>query len=573
MHRLVARRRAAVSGDGGLKRAQAGPAHNKKGTHSMGTTRRLALGLALCLMGSAGQAAEWVYTVQPGDNPWSLTERLLAGIKYWPRLQSHNHIADPNHIPPGTRLRIPVDWLRRANVTATVAAVQGAAELLRSSGSQASTLRTGALLRTGDVVRTGESGNVTVEFKDGSRMLVHAGSELRMADLAAYENTNLVDTRVQLVRGRAENVVQPLRGTPSRFEIRTPSAVTSVRGTDFRVNAADDATRTEVIGGKVGVATDSAHGEVGVDAGFGTIAGASKPPEAPVPLLPAPSLAGLPAVVERVPIAFNVPTQAGAAAYRLQIAGSAGFQSPLFDGRSGTTLLRAIDLPDGEYRLRVRGIDARDLEGLNAEQAFTLNARPVPPLLSAPAPGAGVMQEQPAFEWAAVSGIAHYRFQLARDEQFADLVVDEAQLTDNHYTLATALPLGDYRWRVLCVDAVEGAGPFSDAQHFRRVPPAPQAASEIGDKELVLSWPAGLPGERYQLQIADNENFDSPLHTIDTAEPVARVPRPPGGTYFLRVRSIYPDGFEAPFDKAQQIEVPSSHKPWWLALPLLLFLL
>ncbi|MGE3773067.1 MAG: FecR domain-containing protein [Gammaproteobacteria bacterium] len=274
----------------------------------MKNTRRLALLLALSFASAGAQAAEWIYTVQPGDNPWTLTERLLAGIKYWPRIQAHNHIADPEHIPPGTRLRIPVDWLRRAEVTATVAAVQGDAELLRTGVGAARALRTGTALKTGDVVRTGEAGNVTVEFKDGSRMLVHAGSELRMADLAAYENTDLVDTRVELVRGRTESLVQPLRDNPSRFEITTPSAVTSVRGTDFRVNASAQATRTEVLGGKVGVAGASAR-EVGVEAGYGNVTEESAAPAAPVPLLPPPSLEGLPAVVERVPIAFNVPTQ------------------------------------------------------------------------------------------------------------------------------------------------------------------------------------------------------------------------------------------------------------------------
>jgi hypothetical protein len=52
-------------------------------------------------------------------------------------------------------------------------------------------------------------------------------------------------------------------------------------------------------------------------------------------------------------------------------------------------LLRAIDLPDGDQHVRVRAIDARGLEGLNADRAFTLSARPEPPLLSQPASVAG----------------------------------------------------------------------------------------------------------------------------------------------------------------------------------------
>ncbi|MGE3773068.1 MAG: hypothetical protein AB7I32_09100 [Gammaproteobacteria bacterium] len=221
----------------------------------------------------------------------------------------------------------------------------------------------------------------------------------------------------------------------------------------------------------------------------------------------------------------------------------------------------------------MRGIDAQELEGRNADRDFTLNARPVPPLTSAPAPQAGVMAERPVFEWAAVGGISRYRLQIARDRAFTELVVDEAQLADTRYEPAGALALGDWYWRVMAIDAGEGPGPFGDAQQFRRLPPAPQAAAEVGDDELTLSWPVGLPGERYQLQIADEESFAKPLHTIDSAEPLARVPRPPGGTYYVRVRSIYPDGFEAPFGTPQTIEVPSSSKPWWLALPLLLFLL
>lgn len=66
--------------------------------------------------------------MQSGDNPWSLTERYLAGIKYWPRIQTLNRIADPEHMPPGTRLRIPVEWLRRVDAIAKVTTVHGTAD-------------------------------------------------------------------------------------------------------------------------------------------------------------------------------------------------------------------------------------------------------------------------------------------------------------------------------------------------------------------------------------------------------------------------------------------------------------
>ncbi len=186
--------------------------------------------------------------MQDGDNPWNLTERYLAGIKYWPRIQTLNRINDPQHIPPGTRLRIPVEWLRRVDAIAKVAAVHGQAEVRGKRATRA--LTAGMQLRSGDVVQTGREANVTLEFADGSRVLVHAEAELHLDALGSFENTDYYDTQVRLTQGRMENLVAPLGKGPGRFEISTPAAVTAVRGTRYRVNAGADATRSEVLEGR-----------------------------------------------------------------------------------------------------------------------------------------------------------------------------------------------------------------------------------------------------------------------------------------------------------------------------------
>lgn len=529
----------------------------------------LALFLLALMMSHAGHAAEWIYTVQDGDNPWNLTERYLAGIKYWPRIQTLNRINDPQHIPPGTRLRIPVEWLRRVDAIAKVAAAHGQAELRGKRAARPLTV--GMQLRSGDVIQTGKDANVTLEFADGSRVLVHAEGELHLDALGSFENTDYYDTQVRLTQGRMENLVAPLGKGPGRFEISTPAAVTAVRGTRYRVNAASNATRSEVLEGKVAVNT-SASG-VDVDAGYGTVATASAAPSAPVVLLPQPDLTALPLRVERVPVAFSVPALANAKAYRFQLAADTQFDSPLFDGRADGTRLRAIDVPDGHYFLRVRGIDAQGLEGLSADHAFELDARPEPPLLTTPAPGAGVPEEKPPMSWGESATVTRYHLQVARDDKFTELVMDDDAITASHATTPQALPPGLYHWRVASVTDAEGQGPYSDTQQFRRLPPAPAMEAPAVDKEhMSVRWRAGEPGQTFQFQLASDENFSTPaidMH-VDGAE--AKFKRPKGGAYFMHVKTIDSDGVEGAYGTVQKIEVPAkAGARWWMLvfLPLI----
>ncbi len=527
-----------------------------------------------CPVWSAAQAADWVYTVQHGDNPWSLTSRYLAGVKYWPRIQKLNQITDPLHISPGTRLRIPVEWLRRASAVVTVVSVKGEA---RVSGRQAGKPVTpGMQLGSGDILRTGSKSNATLEFGDGSRVLLHAQAELHLDQLGHYENTDYYDSQVRLIEGRMENVVTPLTSGPGRFEISTPAAVTAVRGTRYRVNASAADTRAEVIEGTVDVATDASS--VDVDAGYGTVAAAAQVPLAPVILLSPPNLAALPAVVERVPLSFTVPLQQGAKGHRFQILPAAATSELLFDARTDSAQLRADAPPDGDYVLRVRDIDAQDLEGLDAERPFTLNARPEPPLLTTPAPGAGVSEDQPSMNWGASTTIARYRLQVASDDGFTQLVMDDDSVSTAGASTPASLPLGIYFWRVAAIDAMEGQGPFSDVQQFRRIAPAPALdAPAVEGNSMSVRWRAGEPGEIFQFQLAADEQFSAPLIDVRVTEAVATFELPKkGGPHFMRVKSIAADGFEGNYGAPQRIEVPGRHgSRWWavLLLPLIILAL
>jgi hypothetical protein len=61
------------------------------------------------------------------------------------------------------------------------------------------------------------------------------------------------------------------------------------------------------------------------------------------------------------------------------------------------------------------------------------------------------------------------------------------------------------------------------------------------------------------------------LHTVQTAQPEAALPRPGRGRYHVRVRTLDAEGIPGPYGAPQRIDVP--HSRWWWLLPAGLILL
>lgn len=526
----------------------------------------------LVLAVRSAPAEEWVYVVQPGDNPWTITERYLAGVRYWPRLQQYNDIRDARHIAPGTRLRVPIAWLRRQREPVQVMAVTGGVALQRPDQSPRP-LERDATVIAGDLLRTAPDGGVELQFADGSRMYLRGGSELRIGHSERIPQTGDVSTRVQLPRGRSESRVHGQRRGGGRFEIDTPAAVTSVRGTHFRVNADAARASTEVLEGGVRVASNTARVELGPR--MGTMAVTGRAPTPPTPLLAAPDLSGLPTEFGQVPIAFSVPPLAGAARYRLQIAVSADFSTLLEDAVFESPLLRGPALADGTYFLRLRGIDARQLEGMDAERGITINARPEPPFLFEPPPEAQLADGTPVFRWTrSTAPGTSYRFQLSEDDAFRNLRADVAAVDAAELRLPDALPPGRYAWRVAATDPEEGEGPFSDAQTLRVLPPGPSLpAPSVSDDEIEFRWRAAGPGVSYEFELARDERFADVVVTQAVPEAQIKLPRPAAGSYYVRARTVYPNGIVSAYAGTQRIDIPERPNYWPLLIVPVIILL
>ena len=526
-------------------------------------TARAACALVLLVASLPGTADDVPHVVLRGETPWTISARYLRSVDLWPRLVRYNRITDSQRIAPGTVLRIPQGWLARRSTPARVLAVEGDVSMTDVRGRQ-TRLKTGDAIPQGAVLRTGALESLSLGLLGNARVLIKSDSELKLGSNAETARDRTRSILLDLRRGALENEVEKRSSSGGRFEIRTPAGTAAVRGTTFRVTASETRTSTEVLAGAVKLKNRA--GAVELAAGFASSAAADRAPEPPHALLPAPDLAGLPQRIERVPSDLPIPALAGASAYRTQIAVDESFTALLFDQTAPLPIARVRDLPDGEYRLRMRGIDESGFEGYDARHRLTIDARPEPPFLISPADEAKIGEARPTFNWTWRQGEVAYRFQLARDPAFADLLVDRSDIAGDGITVPDALPPGEYFWRVAAIDPGEGLGPFSQLQRLRRMPDAPAIVLEIKDGKPAIRWRPSGPDERFQLQVARGGSFAAAVVDMTSAEPDLALPKLDSGAYQLRARTIAGDGYIGDWGPTQQFEIRSQLSPALLLL-------
>jgi hypothetical protein len=502
------------------------------------------------------------YIVQPGDNPWNITQRYLRSMNHWPGLQTRNSITDPYHILPGTVLRIPAAWFALRSAMVKVLGIEGAVSVVDRHGDRHE-LKTSDALQAGSTIHTGDQASLTLGLADASHVLIRGESEVQVLRNRHHPYGSARDIRLELREGYLENEVASRKTAGGRFEIRTPAMVAAVRGTRFRIAIQGDRTITEVVEGAVQATTKTRR--IDLAGGYGAVFEANRT-SAPRALLAAPPTADLPPLIERMPAQHAIEPIDGAVAYRTLVSSAAGFEAVISDQRTALPVMRVRDIPDGEYFVRVRGIDSTGIEGLDGERKITVNARPEPPFLVSPEADAQLSAAAPDFHWTRRVEGATYRFQLAHDPQFIDLAIDQDGLETNGFTPHEALPPGPYYWRVLAVAPGEGPGPFGEAQSLRRLPDAPtMEATRPGDRPS-LRWLGGGPGDRYRLQLAGDAAFSNLLVDTELERAEYALEGLSPGTYNARVRTLAADGYASPWGEIQEIELPSEHDWDWLLL-------
>ena len=534
---------------------------------------------------AADQKDETPHVVQAGDTLEGLSQSYFGTPRLWHQLQARNKVKDPRQLQPGSVVWIPVGLLPAES--AQVEFVHGDVKVhTAEQGATANTaaavnppVAAGTMLAEGTRLQVGPDGFVTVRLADGSVVKVSAQSDVQLRQLRRRGRAGSVQSVVEIQRGSVESSVAPSTDASRRFEVRTPRAVTSVRGTRFGVALSESGdTTAAVLQGAVAVQSRAADNPAQHTAaatvlqpGQGLAVQADGTVGSPRSLLPAPDLRSLPAAVHDLgPLALNVTAQAGASAYQAIVARDAELTQVLRSGTFANGQLRWKGLDDGQYFISVRAIDAEGIAGLPTTQPLTVKTQPVPPLYQKPAPDAVVSNAGGQLLCTQVAGVRWYRIQVATQADFNAPVLDESRL--DSCTLSVAqLPVGSYFWRAASVRELPGGGvdqgPFAAPQPFKLVqqPPALSAQAlqaDDGGTTVSLRWP-GQAGQRYRLQLAREMRFEKPVLDTLLDEPRWAASDLAAGTYFLRVQVLDPSGLQGDFSPPRSIRVGTGFSTGW----------
>jgi len=515
------------------------------------------------------QAPVWRYTVRPGDTLISIGERYLVNPRQWPTVQRDNEVEDPYRLLPGTVLRIPAAMLRRAPAAATIESSSGRVRWRAAGGREWQEAASGQVLPVGSSVETLDDSSALLRLADGSGILLSAGSQLVLDALSVYAGGLMVDSRLRLQSGQGEIRANPARAVNHNLRIQTPSAQVVVRGTRFRVGVDSETTREETLAGVVAV--NSGRGSVRVTPGRGTIVRPGQAPLQPVRLLPAPAVAGLPDRFEHLPLRFPLPQMAGAQAWLGEIASDAAFDRLLLSRSGSGAALSFADLANGSYVLRLRAIDERGLQGLDALHRFVVFARPFAPVLNRPGDAATIRSARPTFSWTEVVGSSRYRVQVAAAADFADPLHDDAT-EQGRWEPPVDLPVGSLHWRAASIDANGEQGPWSVVATVSYTPglvevDVGRAAVELRSESLRLNLPPPPDGLVYEAILSAAADLGSPLAEAQSDDGSLDLPRPDAGTWYLGVRLVdRRENMPGPL-AIRKLEVPPGRL--WLLLLLL----
>jgi len=129
----------------------------------------------------------------------------------------------------------------------TVAATEGSADIGRDGQWTAATV--GAPILEKDELRTGQPGHLKVVFQDDSVLTLSDDSHLTVDRQVFNPKEEETESLFGLIQGKVHALVSGYYGRPgARFEIKTPTAVGGVRGTEFLMSYDPGADLTKVIG-------------------------------------------------------------------------------------------------------------------------------------------------------------------------------------------------------------------------------------------------------------------------------------------------------------------------------------
>ncbi len=395
---------------------------------------------AACLFASASAGAQEPdyieHRIKRGETLYTLARDFLVSQRHLAALMRFNRIGNARRIPVDTVIRLPRDLLAYRPADLRVEAFSGQVTI---NGQLAAR---GMVVPEGATVRTGGNGFVSLRGNGGALLTMPTNTQAQLVRSRIYRLDDLKDIEFKVLTGRGEAQVPGLRPR-ERYRIGTPSTVSAVRGTIFRVGYAEkgETSVVEVVEGSVATAAGDEQALTG--AGFGLAAGADG--IGPQERLQPPPAIDTPGAVQTQPaVAFSIPLPEAAVGIRTQIARDAGFTDIIGEQiGAGGAPATFENIADGRYFVRARAISASGIEG-NAE-VYSFRRKRLGASASAEPSG---LADGYRFVWLPEGeGATTYAFQLWNVSRPGQLIVDETAM-DRQGIVVTDLAPGTYEWRV-----------------------------------------------------------------------------------------------------------------------------
>ncbi|WP_020407679.1 FecR family protein [Hahella ganghwensis] len=497
---------------------------------------------------------DWVYTARPNDTLQSIAQKYLMPDRRWDALVRYNKFDGSGILKAGTLVNIPVAWLKHYPQPATLTITQGEVWLRRAHTTNYIPALPGNKLNIGDELKTQE-GQARVKFADGSSLSVAYQSIVIFNTLTHFSDTGMVDTRFRLLKGSIETNVTPRKGPAARYEVTTPSAVAAVRGTAFRMNVTATVTVTEVTKGIVEVSNNVTSRTL--TKGQGAVISESISFDE-LPLLPAPDVKA-PGTMSEMPFRLSWSLLDGAVAYRVELYSDEPDSLPILAERIESPNIELPRLNNGEYRLRIRGIAADDLEGVDTEVKFRVEQKATPAKLLQPLSDAFLNTPSPMFRWKVESPYMLSSLEISRDSQFLELYSRTPFSATDSTQSDRPLAAGKYFWRVVTLVGGDNFN-YSPARPLTiqgQLLMTEVIAVNYLDEQAKVFWKTVPDAKGYHVQLAEDENFNRVIREYQLDNTYANVLLEPGKTYWIRVKGLGDELHASEFGQAQIIKIQS----------------
>ena len=258
----------------------------------------------------------------------------------------------------------------------------------------------------------------------------------------------------------------------------------------------------------------------------------------------------------------------GAVKYHVQVSASSGFATTVVDRDTyATSYTSILALTDGIYYWRVKaGGGTSTTWGPYSEiWEFTKDwcdeGTIVPQLLSPPEDATRSAFQEGDFTWTPVTGTATYRFEIATDDSFSNVLYEATTIKPQH-TPDERPANNDLYWRVTPFDHRDNSGTPSAIGSFTFAwsqPPELISPDDDIDVQFAprFSWTAVEAAKEDRLQIATDEDFDSIQSDYTTrntdSTPVDALSN--DQDYFWRVLATDYEGHDTPWSEGRGFRV------------------